>query len=88
MASTSGGPRLDHGARSSLNEAAQELRAPGTQELGLRSGNSNEANASHLYHPSSVRTVTPGFSAENARRIVGINYRQLDYLDKTVLLRP
>lgn len=35
-----------------------------------------------------MSTVTPGFSAEIARRIVGISYRQLDYWDKTALLRP
>lgn len=29
-----------------------------------------------------------GFSADVARRIVGISYRQLDYWDKTGLLRP
>jgi DNA-binding transcriptional MerR regulator/predicted RNase H-like HicB family nuclease len=31
---------------------------------------------------------TAGFSAEVARRAVGITYRQLDYWDKTGLLRP
>lgn len=29
-----------------------------------------------------------GFSADVARRVVGISYRQLDYWDKTGLLRP
>jgi len=29
-----------------------------------------------------------GFSADAARRIAGISYRQLDYWDKTVLVRP
>jgi DNA-binding transcriptional MerR regulator/predicted RNase H-like HicB family nuclease len=29
-----------------------------------------------------------GFSADAARRIVGISYRQLDYWDKTTLVRP
>lgn len=31
---------------------------------------------------------TNGFSADVARRVVGITYRQLDYWDKTGLLRP
>jgi DNA-binding transcriptional MerR regulator/predicted RNase H-like HicB family nuclease len=31
---------------------------------------------------------TNGFSAEVARRVVGISYRQLDYWDKTALVRP
>jgi len=35
-----------------------------------------------------VTSANPGFSAEIARRIVGISYRQLDYWDKTALLRP
>jgi DNA-binding transcriptional MerR regulator len=35
-----------------------------------------------------VSAVTSGFSAEIARGIVGISYRQLDYWDKTGLLRP
>jgi DNA-binding transcriptional MerR regulator len=29
-----------------------------------------------------------GFSADSARRIAGISYRQLDYWDKTALVRP
>lgn len=29
-----------------------------------------------------------GFSADVARRVVGISYRQLDYWDKTALLKP
>jgi len=35
-----------------------------------------------------VRTELSGFSADVARRVVGITYRQLDYWDKTGLLRP
>ena len=35
-----------------------------------------------------MRTDTTGFSADVARRVVGISYRQLDYWDKTGLLRP
>jgi DNA-binding transcriptional MerR regulator/predicted RNase H-like HicB family nuclease len=31
---------------------------------------------------------TSGFSADVARRVVGISYRQLDYWDKTGLLKP
>jgi DNA-binding transcriptional MerR regulator len=35
-----------------------------------------------------VKSEVPGFSADVARRVVGISYRQLDYWDKTGLLRP
>jgi DNA-binding transcriptional MerR regulator/predicted RNase H-like HicB family nuclease len=35
-----------------------------------------------------VKAQAAGFSAEVARRVVGISYRQLDYWDKTGLLRP
>jgi DNA-binding transcriptional MerR regulator/predicted RNase H-like HicB family nuclease len=35
-----------------------------------------------------VKVQGPGFSADVARRVVGISYRQLDYWDKTGLLRP
>jgi DNA-binding transcriptional MerR regulator len=35
-----------------------------------------------------VKTDSNGFSADVARRVVGITYRQLDYWDKTGLLRP
>ena len=33
-------------------------------------------------------TVASGFSAEVARQVVGISYRQLVYWDKTALLKP
>ena len=35
-----------------------------------------------------MSTDATGFSADVARRVVGISYRQLDYWDKTGLLRP
>jgi DNA-binding transcriptional MerR regulator len=35
-----------------------------------------------------MKSTTGGFSAEVSRRIVGISYRQLDYWDKTGLIRP
>jgi DNA-binding transcriptional MerR regulator/predicted RNase H-like HicB family nuclease len=35
-----------------------------------------------------VATRVTGFSAEFARKLAGISYRQLDYWDKTGLLRP
>lgn len=35
-----------------------------------------------------MKVDVPGFSADVARRVVGISYRQLDYWDKTGLLRP
>jgi DNA-binding transcriptional MerR regulator len=35
-----------------------------------------------------VKIEVSGFSADIARRVVGITYRQLDYWDKTGLLRP
>jgi len=35
-----------------------------------------------------VKVDASGFSADVARRVVGITYRQLDYWDKTGLLRP
>ena len=35
-----------------------------------------------------MSVAPPGFSAEVARKVVGISYRQLDYWDKTGLLRP
>ena len=43
---------------------------------------------SHLCHSRRVNVEMTGFSAEVARRVVGITYRQLDYWDKTGLLRP
>lgn len=42
----------------------------------------------HACHSSDVRSAPGGFSADVTRRIVGISYRQLDYWDKTGLLRP
>ncbi len=35
-----------------------------------------------------MKSPADGFSAEVAHRVVGISYRQLDYWDKTGLLRP
>jgi DNA-binding transcriptional MerR regulator len=35
-----------------------------------------------------VKAEVAGFSADVARRVVGISYRQLDYWDKTGLLGP
>lgn len=35
-----------------------------------------------------VKAVRSGFSADVARKVVGITYRQLDYWDKTGLIRP
>jgi DNA-binding transcriptional MerR regulator/predicted RNase H-like HicB family nuclease len=35
-----------------------------------------------------VKAEIAGFSADVARRVVGISYRQLDYWDKTGLIRP
>lgn len=35
-----------------------------------------------------MKSEVTGFSADIARRVVGISYRQLDYWDKTGLLRP
>jgi predicted RNase H-like HicB family nuclease/DNA-binding transcriptional MerR regulator len=43
---------------------------------------------SHPCHSRNVRTGSSGFSADIARRVVGISYRQLDYWDKTGLVRP
>ena len=34
------------------------------------------------------RVSLRGWSADSARRIAGISYRQLDYWDKTALVRP
>ena len=39
------------------------------------------------YYPR-MRSEDTGYSAEVARKLVGISYRQLDYWDKTNLLRP
>lgn len=41
-----------------------------------------------MCHSRCVKTEDSGFSADVARRVVGISYRQLDYWDKTGLLRP
>lgn len=35
-----------------------------------------------------MKSATGGFSADVTRRVVGISYRQLDYWDKTGLIRP
>lgn len=35
-----------------------------------------------------MKVEIAGFSADVARRVVGISYRQLDYWDKTGLIRP
>lgn len=35
-----------------------------------------------------MKRATGGFSADVTRRVVGISYRQLDYWDKTGLIRP
>ena len=35
-----------------------------------------------------MKSVGNGFSADVTRRVVGISYRQLDYWDKTALIRP
>ena len=42
----------------------------------------------HECYYSRMRSEDTGFSAEVARKLVGISYRQLDYWDKTSLLRP
>jgi len=43
---------------------------------------------SHAFHPTRMKRAADGFSADVTRRAVAISYRQLDYWDKTGLLRP
>jgi DNA-binding transcriptional MerR regulator len=42
----------------------------------------------HACHYTRMKRATGGFSADVTLRLVGISYRQLDYWDKTGLIRP